>query len=144
MVDMSTFELLDAYAAARREILKIRSTEMRAHDLGQKQMTILYRLTLSGASMGELAEYTLSDKASTTRTVDSLQEAGFVKRTSDPDDRRVTLIELTPKGRAKAAHAVKMRKVISQKVNGALEGTDRRKLVELLNKLTEALKNSRI
>lgn len=140
---MSTFELLDAYAAARREILKIRSSEMRALDFGQKQMTILYRLTLSGASMGELADYTLSDKASTTRTVDSLQEAGYVKRTSDPDDRRVTLIELTPKGRAKAAKAVKMRKVIAQKVNGALESGDRKKLVELLTQLTNHLKNSR-
>jgi DNA-binding MarR family transcriptional regulator len=140
---MSTFDLLDAYAAARREILKIRSVEMREHDFGQKQMTILYRLAQSGASMGELAEYTLSDKAATTRTVASLEEAGYVKRVGHPIDRRVTLIELTSRGRAKAAQAVKTRKIIAQKVNRALDGLDRKKLVDLLNKMTNQLKQSR-
>jgi DNA-binding MarR family transcriptional regulator len=140
---MSTFELLDAYAAARREILRIRSVELRALDFGQKQMMIMYRLSRSGASMGELAEYTLSDKASTTRTVASLQEAGLVKRAGNPNDRRMTLIELTSKGRAKAAEAVRLRKVIAQKVNHALGAADRKTLVELLNQLTNQLKKSR-
>lgn len=140
---MSTFELLDAYAAARREIMKIRSAELRAQDFGQKQMTILYRLTQSSASMGELAEYSLSDKASTTRTVASLEGAGFVKRVSDAADRRVTKIELTAKGRAKAASAVRLRKFIAQKVNGALDASSRKKLVELLNELSDQLKKSR-
>jgi DNA-binding MarR family transcriptional regulator len=140
---MSTFDVLEAYAAARREILRIRAIEMREHDFGQKQMTILYRLTRSSASMGELAEYTISDKASTSRTVASLEAAGDLKRVSDPDDRRVTLIELTPKGRIKAAHAVKLRKIIAQRVNRSLGKDERATLVELLNKMTNYLEQSR-
>jgi DNA-binding MarR family transcriptional regulator len=38
------------------------------------------------------------DRSGTSRYADRLQRAGLIKRTTDPLDRRATLLSLTPKG----------------------------------------------
>ncbi len=48
----------------------------------------------------ELAAAFDTDSASMTRTVQRLERAGFVRRRPDPVDRRATLVESTPAGRA--------------------------------------------
>ena len=54
------------------------------------------------ATMGELADYTLTDRTTLTRVVDDLVEAGLMKRTKPPEDRRKVVMELTPAGRRAA------------------------------------------
>ncbi|MEU6187736.1 MarR family winged helix-turn-helix transcriptional regulator [Nocardia sp. NPDC047038] len=48
----------------------------------------------------ELAAAFDTDSASMTRTVQRLERSGFVRRPPDPDDRRATLVESTPAGKA--------------------------------------------
>jgi DNA-binding MarR family transcriptional regulator len=85
--------------------------------------------------MGELADYTLSDKASISRTVNLLEDSGFIKRVSDPSDRRVTSIELTAKGRAQSEKAVEIRKSIAKKLDSTLTTAERKQLSALVNKV---------
>lgn len=141
---MSTFVVLDAFSFLRREIGRISSSEMKALDLGPKQMHLLYRLSLSTATMGELADYTLSDKASTTRAVAALESAGLVRRTSREDDRRVIVIELTAKGKQKAGKAVHLRNQIGERVEGTLTNAEKKTLAALLEKAAHGLKNHRL
>lgn len=143
MVDMSTFSVLDAFSLFRRELGLLRANEMKALEFGPKQMMILYRLTLSKATMGELAEYTASDKASATRAVSSLESAGLVRRQDHDEDRRIIIIELTNKGRSKAAEAVKLRKKIGERVNGALNQSEQKTLAALLARAANSLKELR-
>jgi DNA-binding MarR family transcriptional regulator len=143
IVDMSTFTVLDAYSALRREISLVRSVELKALDFGYKQMVILYRLTQGNCAMGELAEYTQSDKASATRAVESLESAGWVKRIADPADRRKIIIELTARGRQKAAKAIEIRDHIGERVNATLNANEQKELSRLLNKVVEGLQEIR-
>jgi MarR family transcriptional regulator, organic hydroperoxide resistance regulator len=50
-------------------------------------------------TMSELAELATIDRTTLTRTVDRMQDAGWLSRLADGDDMRVTRLELTAAGR---------------------------------------------
>jgi DNA-binding MarR family transcriptional regulator len=71
----------------------------------------------------------------TTKRLDRLDQAGLIARDPDPDDRRGTLITLTPAGRklidaVTVAHLENERRILS-----ALSDADRKRLADLLRKL---------
>ena len=136
-------EIIDAFVMFRREIALIRATQLKAHDLGHLQAAILYRLSTANATMGELSEYAMADKASTTRVIASLESSGFVKRLSAESDKRISIVELTAKGRTKAAKAISMRNALSEMVDKTLTTKDRKELIQLLLKVTSGLQEQR-
>jgi DNA-binding MarR family transcriptional regulator len=71
----------------------------------------------------------------TTKRLDRLEQAGLITRAPDPDDRRGTLITLTPAGlrlidTASEAHLENERRLL-----GALTDAERGRLADLLRKL---------
>ena len=140
---MSTFEVLEAYSTLRREVSLISATRLKALAFGLKQMQILYRLTLSAAAMGELAEYTRSDKASITRAVSSMEKSGWVRRLDVKGDRRKIVIELTAKGRGKADKALDLRHYIGQRLNETITPAEQKELSKLLRKVADGLQKQR-
>ena len=50
--------------------------------------------------LSHLARYLTQEAQSTTELADRLERRGLVRRTRDPRDRRLVLLELTPEGRA--------------------------------------------
>jgi DNA-binding MarR family transcriptional regulator len=79
---MSSYSALFSQAVAER--LGIHHTDMETMDF----------LNLFGPmSAGELAERTGLSTGATTRLIDRLEAAGFVRRTTDPKDRRRVIIE---------------------------------------------------
>lgn len=56
-------------------------------------------------TMTELRKHLLRSPANLTQLVDSLEEAGWIRRTPSPEDRRATQIELTESGHAKIEEA---------------------------------------
>ncbi|MGZ3805871.1 MAG: MarR family winged helix-turn-helix transcriptional regulator [Pseudobdellovibrionaceae bacterium] len=140
---MSIFKVLDAYSLLRRELGLAGAAELKSNDLGPKQLMILYRLSLSGATMGELAEHTMSDKASTSRTVASMGAAGWISQKEKEGDRRVTLVELTSKGRLKAEKAIEIRKTLAKSLNNSLTSQERKQFAALLTKAALGLRESR-
>jgi DNA-binding MarR family transcriptional regulator len=52
-----------------------------------------------GCTMSDLADLATIDRTTLTRTVDRMQEAGWLSRLSDSEDMRVTRLALTPSGR---------------------------------------------
>jgi DNA-binding MarR family transcriptional regulator len=82
---MTSYSALFSQAVAER--LGIHHTDMETMDL----------LNLFGPmSAGEMAERTGLSTGATTRLIDRLEAAGFVRRTTDPRDRRRVIIEPTP------------------------------------------------
>ncbi|MCY4231071.1 MAG: MarR family transcriptional regulator [Alphaproteobacteria bacterium] len=106
-------------------------------------LTRIYRQP--GCTQSELAETMEMEKGSAGRLIDRLEDNGFVVRESDPADRRVKRIHLTPE-----AEAIErtMRRIARQTILEALsdlDETERDKAVELLitvkARLQEMLQN---
>jgi DNA-binding MarR family transcriptional regulator len=86
--------------------------------LSTRQFWALHHLEHSnGMSMIELSRRLLTDKSNVTAIIDRLEEAGLVKRSPAPQDRRVILLTLTPAGRRRhhevlAAHQERIRELM--------------------------------
>jgi DNA-binding MarR family transcriptional regulator len=84
-----------------------------------------------------LAEAAMLDASTVSRHVQHLEAAGHLARTTDPDDRRATLIEVTESGHALLREALAAR---GRLLDDALAGwpeADRAALARLLSKLAE-------
>jgi DNA-binding MarR family transcriptional regulator len=79
-------------------------------------------------------EMMLSSGAMTNR-IDKLEEAGFVTRKPDPDDRRGTLVRLTAKGKALIDSATEKHVANEAELLCALSPREAQHLNELLRKL---------
>jgi DNA-binding MarR family transcriptional regulator len=80
----------------------------RAHGLSLRWYDVLLHLhAVPGRrlSMRELGDAVVISKSGLTGVVDRMARAGLVERIADPDDRRVTLVTLTPLGAERYARA---------------------------------------
>ncbi len=68
-------------------------------DLSLRQLTVLYYIREQTPTLGFIAKQLMVTPAVVTGIVDRLERRGFVRRTSDPGDRRVVRLSLTDSGR---------------------------------------------
>lgn len=99
-------------------------------------LSILNRLGES--SMGLVADFCAIDRTTLTRTIDQLAEAGLVVRREDPQDRRQTLVSLTPAGASAYDTAVKAVIGFNEK---ALKGVGRKEMDALEDLLRKVVRN---
>ncbi len=71
---------------------------MRAMELSPPQGITLKMLADGPLPMGSVAEALVCDASNMTGIADRLAERGLAVRTADPNDRRVKLLVITPKG----------------------------------------------
>jgi DNA-binding MarR family transcriptional regulator len=75
------------------------AAELAAHGIAFKQYFYLRALLEEDRiSQIELSERVGMNRATVTSAIDTMERQGLVRRLPDPDDRRVYLIALTPKG----------------------------------------------
>lgn len=92
---------------------------------GQCRITNVSRIMLvPGANMTGIAK--------------RLEKGGFLTRTSDPSDERVTLLKITPKGKVMLA---KIKKERDQHMNTMLKGFSEEEKRELLGKVKRLIRN---
>jgi DNA-binding MarR family transcriptional regulator len=89
--------------------------------------------------LNDLAARTGTSAPTASRTVDVLDDLGFVERTPDPDDRRAVRIELTPAGRTLVDERKTRAAAAFEPAAAALTGEDRERLLDLLARMTDAL-----
>lgn len=89
--------------------------------------------------MGEVAARLHIAPRSLTDLVDPLEEAGLLRRTPDPDNRRSVLLDLTEAGAAVLEDLRRRSRETAATAFGVLPVEDRRRLLELLRRLGEAL-----
>lgn len=101
---IETYRLL---LKAHRLFQELNREEFRQYDLSTPQYAILSHAAAAeaGVSLSHISEQMLSDNGNLTRLVDRLEARGLVRRVPDPNDRRVTLVQLTDEGRALIARA---------------------------------------
>jgi DNA-binding MarR family transcriptional regulator len=74
---------------------------------------------------------------SATSVVDDLEAAGLLERQPDPNDRRATLVDLTPDGRQILTTLREKRRDVMATQLSRLTPTDQQTLIQLLQRLAE-------
>jgi len=77
--------------------------------MSDTKMGVLFRLEVSPATPGQLAERERVSPPSMNRTLNTLEQAGFVGRSPDPDDARKVIVTLTGAGAELIAETRRLR-----------------------------------
>ena len=88
-------------------------------------------------SIGEISNVLQITPAGVTHLINPLEEKGLIERLKDPSDRRVVLIGITDTG---ISVAEELMAEVQEKLNGLINflgEDDSRKLIELMNKVTD-------
>jgi DNA-binding MarR family transcriptional regulator len=101
-VDSPRIEAYRLFLKLHRRFQELNREEFRPYELSTPQYAILFHASASeaGVPLGQIGQEILADNSNLTRLVDRLVARGLVRRASDPHDRRVTLLQLTPAGKA--------------------------------------------
>ena len=83
----------------------------------------------------EVSDRVLVPSATMTATLDVLERRGWVRRVPNPDDRRSTLIEITPDGRAATDQLLPGIRTLEKTVLSALTPSERAQLLDMLAKI---------
>ena len=85
-----------------------------------------------------LADAIGADKSRIIGTLDELQDAGLIERTPDPNDRRVRLLSITPKGRRVGRSIRKGIRAREDRILATLPPADRQAFLRAVRDLYDA------
>lgn len=118
------------------------SATFRKYKLSFPQYNVLRVLDASKDGQSRITNVSrimLVPNANMTGIAKRLEKGGFLTRTSDPKDERVTLLKITPKGKVMLAKIVKER---DQHMNTMLKGFSEEEKRDLLGKVKRLIRNS--
>jgi DNA-binding MarR family transcriptional regulator len=118
-------ELLDALGAVLRSVRAAAANEYAALDVSNTQAKFLRHIARhTRISQAILARATLTDPALTGRTIESLIERGWVRRTRSDEDRRQYVLELTAAGERARKRVEDARERIARRLASVLDQRD--------------------
>jgi DNA-binding MarR family transcriptional regulator len=133
---------LDRFLPYRLSILAARVTARLAREYEQAiglQLPEARVLTVLGAhrpvSSNAIVQHTSMDKATVSRAVARLLRLGLLTRRPDPRDRRLLVLDFTPKGRRRYGRLARLARAWETWFVAELEGTERRRLLATLIRL---------
>ena len=105
--------------------------------IGQAAATALAVIDGAGVPLtpSQVSDRVLIASATMTATLDLLERRGWIRRVPSPDDRRSTLIEITPDGRAATDRLLPGIRTLEQSVLSALTPGECAQLLGLLAKI---------
>jgi DNA-binding MarR family transcriptional regulator len=107
-------------------------------NLSRFEVLMMLSFTRSaGLTMTRIRDLLTVHGSSVTYLIDRLAEAGWVARTADPSDGRVSLVSITPAGRALAEESAHALAAAGFGALGALDEPDQRLLGDLLARLRD-------
>jgi DNA-binding MarR family transcriptional regulator len=131
--------LSEAFWAVARELRRRSRETLAPWDIAPSHSRALGVLIHHGSvRLSELAEHLRIAPRSATEVVDALEDRGLVKRRPDPEDRRATLVTLTPTGEDAGAAIRVARENEAEAFFGGLSATDQAQLGRILRKLAQA------
>jgi DNA-binding MarR family transcriptional regulator len=109
-------------------------------DLPQPAATALAVIDGAGEPLTptQISERVLVASATMTSTLDLLERRGWIIRTSNPQDRRSVLVEITQQGRVTVDRLLAGVRIVEAKTLGALTPTERKQLLRLLAKVLDS------
>lgn len=120
-----------------REMVAAEGPVLEAHGLTMWGYIVLLALDRSSMrTQAALAAAIGADKTRIIRTLDELQDDGYIERRPDPDDRRVRLLAITEAGRRVKDAAQKEIQRGEERWLGELTVEERRTFLRVLERLT--------
>ncbi len=105
---------------------------------GPPRAWLLRQLALTpGIRVADLADGCGLDASTASRHVRTLEDAGLLTRSGDPDDRRATSLSLTPAGREALDAGLRVRADLVHRATSHWSATERGHLAGLLSRLAE-------
>src|SRR6266542_1821887 len=121
---------------ARRRLVEGVIAAIEGSALHPGHLAVLGALTDRGAmSQRRLSELTHVEKSSMVLFLDALEDAGWVRRVRDPDDRRAHIVEITRDGAARFAKLGVKLKAVQDRFLARLSPSERECLVDMLARL---------
>jgi DNA-binding MarR family transcriptional regulator len=143
MSDLSTNEkVLMAIVRAAEIFKRTHSVIFRNYGLSFPQYNVLRVLDASRNGMNKISEISrimLVPGANMTGLAKRLERDGFLIRKSDSNDERVTILEITPKGKRTLKN---IKKEKDRSIEHILKGFLDEEKTEFLNKLKKLIKNN--
>jgi DNA-binding MarR family transcriptional regulator len=143
--DLSTNEkVLMAIVRAAENFKRTHTAIFRRFGLSFPQYNVLRVLDASDDGRNKISDISrimLVPGANMTGIAKRLERDGFLIRTSDPRDERVTLLQITPKGR-KTLKQIREEK--DRSIEKLLGGFSRKAKTELLDKVKQLIKKNRL
>jgi DNA-binding MarR family transcriptional regulator len=138
-VDLEVEGIVDRINGIRRRLHRMLDETLAEFGLTDGEWKVLTHLQLDGPphrkSVGQLGKWADLSSGAMTNRIDRLEEAGFVKRGPDPDDRRGVLVELTDAGRRAWEESVSAQAAKESLVTAALTSDEKKQLNALLRRL---------
>ena len=122
-----------------RELSSLLENSLRPHDLNDTDFRILMSLVSQPdgvACPSDLCAFVAQSPANMTRVADALNERGLITRTASEQDRRRTMLRITPAGEALARSLLPTVVGITRGVFGDIAPSNRHALLEHLRTLT--------
>lgn len=133
-------EVMASIIRLNKERMREKNAYLRPHDLTTQQAWLLAELPEDvGAPIGTLADAMQCHSSNLTGMVDRLEARGLVTRRSDPGDRRVKLVALTPAGQALRAKLMKIARRPPDALLDRLDAEQLQTLSDLLDKACAGL-----
>lgn len=140
--DLSTDEkVLMAIIRAAEHFKRVHSSVFRNFGLSFPQYNVLRVLDASKNGQNKISDVSrimLVPSANITGLAKRLEKDGFIIKKSDPEDDRVTLLEITPKGKKTLQNIEKEK---DQWLELMMKNLSKKEKVELLDKVKLILKN---
>ena len=140
--DLSTDEkVLMAIIRAAEHFKRVHSSVFRNFGLSFPQYNVLRVLDASKNGQNKISDVSrimLVPSANITGLAKRLEKDGFIIKKSDPEDDRVTLLEITPKGKKTLQNIEKEK---DQRLELMMKNLSKKEKVELLDKVKLILKN---
>ena len=138
-LDLAVEGIVHRMNGLTRRIKRSHNEVLAEHGLTWEEWDVLGALRRAGPpylrSAGELARIAELSSGAMTNRLDKLEQAGFVKRGPDPDDRRGVHIELTKAGHAKWLESTGAEAEREALIAAALTKTEKEQLNALLRRL---------
>jgi len=140
-MDSANLQIEQQLTILLRRVQRIHiSTASGEMDIDRSAYGILCRLADDGPQrLGALATAFGLDPSTITRQVQAMEKADLVERRADEQDRRASILDLTPEGRAVLEHTRAYRRKRIDAVFSDWEDVDREELARLLTRLNESI-----
>jgi DNA-binding MarR family transcriptional regulator len=138
-VDLEVEGIVDRINGLRRRFHRMLDETLAEFGLNSGEWKALNQLRQAAPphrrSIGQLAEWAELSSGAMTNRVDRLEEAGFVKRVPDPNDRRGVLVELTDAGHKVWEESLRAGAQNEALIAAALSDDEKERLNALLRRL---------
>ena len=142
-VRMKTDHVIVLISTIRDKANKLIDKELRSRNisgLAPSHGAILFELFRSETvSMMEIAKRINRDKSTVTALVKKLIDLGYVERVKDPNDSRVTLVELTKKGRELKPDFDEISKILLERIYKSHSTQEKEGIIRGLERLLNNL-----